>query len=46
MLLKFWGMKESKCKWVRLGDYIEACDERNSDLLISNSQGISNQKHF
>lgn len=39
-------MKESKCKWVRLGDYIEACDERNSDLLISNSQGISNQKHF
>lgn len=39
-------MKESKCKWVRLGDYIEVCDERNSDLLISNSQGISNQKHF
>lgn len=39
-------MMESKCKWVRLGDYIEACDERNSDLLISNSQGISNQKHF
>ena len=39
-------MKESKCKWVHLGDYIEACDERNSDLLISNSQGISNQKHF
>lgn len=39
-------MKESKCKWVCLGDYIEACDERNSDLLISNSQGISNQKHF
>ena len=39
-------MKESKCKWVRLGDYIEACDERNSDLFISNSQGISNQKHF
>lgn len=39
-------MRESKCKWVRLGDYIEACDERNSDLLISNSQGISNQKHF
>ena len=31
---------------MRLGDYIEACDERNSDLLISNSQGISNQKHF
>lgn len=46
MLLKFWGMMESRCKWVRLGDYIEACDERNSDLLISNSQGISNQKHF
>lgn len=39
-------MMESRCKWVRLGDYIEACDERNSDLLISNSQGISNQKHF
>ena len=35
-----------KCKWVRLGDYIEACDERNSDLQISNSQGISNQKYF
>ena len=37
---------ESKVKWVRLGDYIEPCDERNSRLLIKVSQGISNMKYF
>lgn len=25
-------MMQSKCKWVRLGDYIEQCDERNTLL--------------
>lgn len=30
----------------RLGDYIEAIDERNSDLSITLSQGISNNKCF
>lgn len=30
----------------RLGDYIEAIDERNSDLSITLSQGISNSKCF
>ena len=32
--------------WVRLGDYIEPCDETNSDLSIKLSQGISNNKEF
>ena len=32
--------------WVRLGDYIEECDERNSKLEIKLSQGISNLKYF
>ena len=31
---------------VRLGGYIEECDERNSDLSITLSQGISNLKYF
>ena len=25
-------MESSGVKWVRLGDYIEQCDERNTDL--------------
>ena len=33
-------------KWVRLGDYIQSCDERNNDLKINLSQGISNLKVF
>ena len=37
---------ESKVKWVKLGAYIEPCDERNTDLSISLSQGISNMKFF
>ena len=36
----------SKTKWVKLGAYIEPCDERNTDLSISLSQGISNMKVF
>lgn len=31
---------------VRLGDYIEPSDERNRDLKITLSQGISNKKYF
>lgn len=32
--------------WVRLGYYIEECDERNNKLEIKLSQGISNLKYF
>ena len=32
--------------WVELGDYIEPIDERNSDLSVKLSQGISNNKEF
>lgn len=44
MLLKFWGMKESNM--VKLGDYIEQCDERNSkgDFLLDSVRGISIEK--
>lgn len=31
---------------VELGEYIEPCDERNKDLSIKLSQGISNTKEF
>ncbi len=31
---------------VSLGEYIEACEERNRDLSITLSQGISNLKYF
>lgn len=37
---------KSKYPKVKLGDYIEECDERNSDLSIKLSQGISNLKYF
>jgi type I restriction enzyme S subunit len=36
--------KDTKC--VPLGDYIETCQERNSDLAVVLSQGISNSKCF
>ena len=44
MLLKFWGMKESNM--VKLGDYIEQCDERNSkgDFSLDSVRGISIEK--
>lgn len=35
-----------RSSYKRLGDYIEAIDERNSDLSITLSQGISNSKCF
>jgi len=31
---------------VELGEYIKACDERNKDLSVKLSQGISNTKEF
>ncbi len=36
----------SKCKWVRLGDYITQCDERNSDgsYTLESVRGISIEK--
>ena len=39
-------MSANKTKWVRLGEYIEEIDERNSDLAITLSQGIANTKVF
>ncbi|MCD8290060.1 MAG: restriction endonuclease subunit S [Prevotella sp.] len=39
-------MEKCNVQWVRLGDYIEECDERNVDLSIHLSQGISNNKVF
>ena len=41
-------MSASKTKWVRLGDYIELCDERNSDgkYRLGDVRGISNQKEL
>lgn len=35
-------------KWVRLGDYIELCDERNSDgkYAVDDVRGISTDKKF
>ena len=37
-----------KVKWVRLGDYIELCDERNSEgkYTLDNVQGINTDKKF
>ena len=37
---------KSKYPEVELGEYIEESDERNRDLLVSLSQGISNLKYF
>ena len=39
-------MTASKTKWVRLGDYIELCDERNSDDIytLDDVRGISIEK--
>lgn len=39
-------MTANKTKWVRLGDYIELCDERNRNLSVTLSQGIANTKVF
>ena len=41
-------MSASEIKWVRLGDYIEQCDKRNSDgtLTVTDVQGISTDKCF
>ena len=39
-------MMQSNVIWVCLGVYIEPCDERNSDLSVKLSQGISNMKYF
>lgn len=39
-------MTANKTKWVRLGDYIEEVDERNTDLSVTLSQGIANTKVF
>ena len=38
--------KSVTTKWVRLGDYIEQCDERNvaDKYVIDDVIGISNQK--
>lgn len=37
---------KTKYPAVKLGDYIEERDERNKDLLVKLSQGISNLKYF
>ena len=41
-------MKESKCKWVRLGDYIEMRHENNSSLKygVELIEGINNSGEF
>lgn len=41
-------MSASSVKWVRLGDYIEPCDERNSEGLytLDEVRGISTEKKF
>ncbi|KGN87000.1 restriction endonuclease subunit S [Porphyromonas gulae] len=41
-------MTANKTKWVRLGNYIELCDERNSEgkYSVENIRGISTDKTF
>ena len=41
-------MSASSVKWVRLGDYIEPCDERNSEgkYTLDDVRGISTDKKF
>lgn len=41
-------MSASKVKWVQLGDYIEQCDERNTEgkYTVENVCGISTDKKF
>ena len=39
-------LKDTQFPIVRLGQYIEPIDERNEDLSINLSQGISNRKYF
>ena len=41
-------MSASRVKWVQLGEYIESCDERNSDgkYTLDDVRGISTDKKF
>lgn len=41
-------MSASSVKWVQLGEYIESCDERNSDgkYTLDDVRGISTDKKF
>ncbi len=41
-------MSNSKCKWVRLGDYITQCDERNGELTfgLSDVMGMTITKEI
>ena len=41
-------MSANKTKWIRLGDYIELCEERNSEgkYTIDDVRGISTDKKF
>ena len=39
-------MGASNVKWVRLGDYIEQCDERNSASINYPVIGINRDKTF
>ncbi|MBQ8272670.1 MAG: restriction endonuclease subunit S [Tidjanibacter sp.] len=46
MRLNNWVMSASSVKWVQLGEYIEPCDERNSEgkYTLDDVRGISIQK--
>ena len=46
MRLRYWGMKQSKI--VPLGDYIEYCDERNTNELygVSSVRGLATSKEM
>lgn len=49
MHLKHWDTKwGNQMQWVKLGDFIEQCDERNTDNKFSESdvRGVSIQKEF
>lgn len=37
---------DNKIPWRRLGEFIEECDERNTELNIQLSQGVANSKVF
>lgn len=41
-------MRQSKCKWVRMGDYVHYCDERNKDgvYTLDCVRGISIEKRM
>ena len=48
MRLNNWVMSASSVKWVQLGEYIEPCDERNSEgkYTLDDVRGISTDKKF